>query len=197
VLKTTSDQLKFIAYGSEEYNQAAQLRYRLFYQEHNIPFESIFDSQEEKYLHLAITACPSNYLLAYGQLGQNRFKEFQIYQMVVEPKYQGLGLGMCLLQVLCESSIERGGSLIFLNARVEKMPFYQKFGFESVGEIFASSMTGVPHIKMQKVLFSEIQQSNKSVQRNSEGNRKLVQQNGSTAFMSADDESAIAKTNNC
>jgi predicted GNAT family N-acyltransferase len=34
--------------------------------------------------------------------------------------------------------------------RALKVKFYQKFDFESVGEVFASSMTGVPHIKMQK-----------------------------------------------
>lgn len=31
--------LKFIEHGSEEYEQAAQLRYRLFYQSHNIPYD--------------------------------------------------------------------------------------------------------------------------------------------------------------
>jgi predicted GNAT family N-acyltransferase len=150
VSKTTNDRLKFIEYGSEEYSQAAQLRYRLFYQEHDIPFESIFNPQEEQDLHLAITATPANRLLAYGRLGQNSLNEFQIYQMVVVPEYQGHGLGMRLLQGLLEAAIERGANLVILNARVTKMQFYQKFGFNPVGEVFASSMTGVPHIKMHK-----------------------------------------------
>jgi predicted GNAT family N-acyltransferase len=150
VSKTTNDRLKFIEYGSEEYSQAAILRYRLFYQEHDIPFESIFNPQEEKDLHLAITATPANRLLAYGRLGQNSLNEFQIYQMVVVPEYQGHGLGMRLLQGLLEAAIERGANLVILNARVTKMQFYQKFGFNPVGEVFASSMTGVPHIKMHK-----------------------------------------------
>jgi predicted GNAT family N-acyltransferase len=148
--KTINYQLKFIEYGSDEYHQAAQLRYRLFYQEHDIPFESIFDSQEKQDLHLAITASPTNIVLAYGRLSQNSFNEFQIYQMVVVPEYQGHGLGMHILQSLTEAAIERGASSLILNARVTKMQFYQKFGFEPVGEIFSSSMTGVPHIKMQR-----------------------------------------------
>ena len=37
-----------------------------------------------------------------------------------------------------------------LNARVTKVQFYQRSGFEPIGEVFASSSTGVPHIKMQK-----------------------------------------------
>jgi predicted GNAT family N-acyltransferase len=148
--KATHYQLKLVEYGSDEYYQAAQLRYDLFYQEHNISFESIFESQEKQDLHLAITASSGNRVLAYGRLGQNSLDEFQIYQMVVLPECQGQGLGKRILQALTEAAIERGASRLILNARVTKVKFYQKFDFESVGEVFASSMTGVPHIKMQK-----------------------------------------------
>ncbi len=148
--ETTNDQLKLVEYGSDEYHRAAQLRYHLFYQEHNIPFESIFDPQEKQDLHLAITANSGNRVLAYGRLGQNSLDEFQIYQMVVVPECQGQGLGMRILQALTEVAIERGASRLVLNARVTKVKFYQKFGFESVGEVFASSTTGVPHIRMRK-----------------------------------------------
>ncbi len=105
---------------------------------------------EEQDLHLAIMANTENRLLAYSRLGQNSLDEFQIYQMVVTPKCQGQGLGLRILQALTEIAIEQGARRLVLNARVAKVKFYQKAGFESVGEVFASSMTGVPHIKMQK-----------------------------------------------
>lgn len=145
-------QLKFIDYGSDEYHQAARLRYRLFYQEHNIVFESIFEPQEKQDLHLAITTNTENIVLAYGRLGKNSFDEFQIYQMVVIPECQGHGLGMRILQALIEVAVEQGASLLTLNARTTKVLFYQKAGFETIGEVFASKTTGVPHIKMQKKL---------------------------------------------
>ena len=148
--ETKNYQLKLVKYGSNEYYQAAQLRYELFYQEHNILFESIFEPQEKQDLHLAIMANTENRLLAYSRLGQNSLDEFQIYQMVVTPKCQGQGLGLRILQALTEIAIEQGARRLVLNARVAKVKFYQKAGFESVGEVFASSMTGVPHIKMQK-----------------------------------------------
>ena len=150
LLETTNYQLKFVEYGSPEYHQAAQLRYRLFYQEHCIPFESIFDPQEEQDLHLVITANPENHVLAYGRLGQKSFDQFQIYQMVVEPEYQGQGLGMLILQALTEAATHQEAAILILNARVTKVQFYQRSGFEPIGEVFASSSTGVPHIKMQK-----------------------------------------------
>lgn len=144
-------QLKFIKYGSDEYYQAARLRYRLFYQECNILFESIFDSQEENDWHLAIITNVRNQVLAYGRLSQN-FDEFQIYQMVVEPKYQGLGIGKLILQELIKTATLQGARFLILNARVTKVPFYEKFGFETMGKVFPSSSTGVPHIQMQKMI---------------------------------------------
>jgi hypothetical protein len=147
-------QLKFIEYSSDEYRQAAQLRYQLFYQDHNIPFSAIVESQEKQDLHLVIATHSTNCVLAYGRLGQNNAEEFQIYQMVVRPEYQGQGLGKRILQTLTELAINQGASCLVLNARVAKLQFYQKMGFEPVGEVFASSMTGVPHIRMQKIVRS-------------------------------------------
>jgi predicted GNAT family N-acyltransferase len=68
------------------------------------------------------------------------------------PECQGHGLGMRILQALMEKAIEQDARLLTLNARVAKMQFYQKFGFKPVGEVFASTKTGVPHIKMQKAV---------------------------------------------
>ena len=143
-------QLTFVEYDSLEYHQATQLRYRLFYQEHGIPFKSIFNPQEKQDLHLVIAANRTNHVLAYGRLSQNSIDEFQIYQMVVEPEYQGQGLGKLILQALIDAATNQGASRLVLNARVTKVNFYQKSGFEPIGEVFASSSTGVPHIKMQK-----------------------------------------------
>jgi predicted GNAT family N-acyltransferase len=146
------DRLKLIEYGSEEYYQAAILRYHLFYRQHNISLESIFNPQEKQDLHLAIITNSGNRVMAYGRLGQNSTDEFQIYQMVVVPECQGKKLGTRILQALTEIAISRGAGHLILNARITKVGFYQKFGFESVGKIFPSLMTGVPHIKMQKGL---------------------------------------------
>jgi predicted GNAT family N-acyltransferase len=68
------------------------------------------------------------------------------------PECQGVGLGMRILQALMKKATEQEARLLTLNARVAKMQFYRKFGFKPVGEVFASTMTGVPHIKMQKAV---------------------------------------------
>ncbi len=150
MLETKNYQLKFVDYGSIEYQQATKLRYRLFYQKHNIPFESIFSLQEKQHLHVVIINKTQNQVLAYGRLDQKSTNEFQICQMVVEPEYQRQGLGTLILKTLSGVATNQGASLLTLNARVAKVKFYQRYGFETIGEVFASSSTGVPHIKMQK-----------------------------------------------
>lgn len=70
--------------------------------------------------------------------------------MVVEPEYQRQGLGTIILTTLIATASDRGASIIVLNARVAKVQFYKKHGFQSIGEVFASTSTGVPHIKMQR-----------------------------------------------
>lgn len=149
-IQLSNTNFEFIEYGSNEYFQAAQLRYRLFYQKHEIPFEKVIDDQKQQDLHLVIPNNLNQRILAYGRLAQNNLSEFQIYQMVVEPELQGQGLGTQILWALTGAAIQRGATLIVLNARVVKAEFYRKFGFEPVDEEFASSTTGVAHIRMQK-----------------------------------------------
>jgi predicted GNAT family N-acyltransferase len=141
--------LKIIEYGSEAYCQAALLRYRLFYEEHGVPFEAIGDPLESHDLHVAVMDEGGDRVMAYGRLGQ-RGDEWQIYQMVVEPEYQGLGLGRRILQALVDGAIERGASCLVLNARVTKVGFYERFGFEVVGNVFVSAVTGVAHVQMRR-----------------------------------------------
>ena len=154
MLEKTEYQLKFIEYDTYEYRQAAELRYRLFYREHGIPYKSIFEPQELRSQHLVITSYTKNRVLAYGRLDSQNFNEFRICQMVVEPEYQRQGLGTTILLELVKVATEHKANLVVLNARVAKMQFYQKHGFEPVGEIFPSSSTGVFHIKMQKKVVS-------------------------------------------
>lgn len=81
VSKITNYQLKFVEYGSSEYQKAARLRHRLFYQEHGIPFASIFDLSEKQSLHLVIKADIKDLVLGYGRLERKSVDEFQIYEL--------------------------------------------------------------------------------------------------------------------
>jgi predicted GNAT family N-acyltransferase len=144
--------IRRIEYRSPLYHQATQLRYQLFYQEHKIPFDAIFDETEPQDTHVAIVNCANDHVIAYGRLAQNHAEESQIYQMVVDPAYQKQGFGTQLLEALTEIAQNRGSQRIVLQARVAKTGFYEKLGFTAIGDVFASPTTGIPHVKMEKRL---------------------------------------------
>jgi predicted GNAT family N-acyltransferase len=150
--KALETYVSVIEFGSAQYVQAAWLRYRLFYQEHNIPFESINSDVEIQDIHIAVLNQNDDRVLAYGRLAQNNSLEFQIHQMVVQPEYQAKGFGSQILHSLINLAREKGARTIVLNARVTRVDFYKKFGFTTMGDIFASASTGVPHIKMQRFI---------------------------------------------
>lgn len=138
----------FVAYGSPEYQQAVQLRYRLFYEEHGIEMGAVLTAREQNAKHLVVLKPDSLIVLAYGQLYRKSDSQYQIFQMVVEPDYQGQGLGSVILEKLIEVATYEKGELLTLSARTVYVGFYEKFGFKTNGAVFPSSSTGVPHVKM-------------------------------------------------
>jgi predicted GNAT family N-acyltransferase len=140
--------IKQIELNSEEYQQACQLRYQLFYQPHGLSFDSVFNIQETESIHLAII--DHNLLVAYGQLIQENERTFKIAQMVVHPNYQRQGLGKKLLAELIAISQQKHAHQIVLDARIYAINFYQQLGFKKIlGTEHPSVTTGVPHIYMQ------------------------------------------------
>ena len=141
--------LQFIDYGSEAYLAAAKLRYRLFYEPHGLEESIVQTAKDAEDCHVAVTT--DGQVLAYGRLAQTG-EHFSIYQMVVEPAWQGKGLGTQVLQALVAVAEQRGAKSVSLNAKVSRQGFYERHGFERMSAVFASVTTGVPHIKMERRL---------------------------------------------
>ncbi|HEC97398.1 MAG TPA: GNAT family N-acetyltransferase [Nitrospirae bacterium] len=132
--------------GDALYKKAFELRYLLFFKEHNLPKEVINDEKEDKSTHIAISQ--EDELIAYGRLSKVNTTEFQISQMVVSPLYQNQGYGVKLLQEIMQIAKNKGAKNIMLNARTTATNLYKKLGFEKVGNVYNSQSTGIPHIKM-------------------------------------------------
>ena len=139
-----------IEYNSPQYQQACQLRYELFFAEHNLPWEVVRDLKEADYFHAAIVT--DELVVAYGQLVPRENRIYQICQMVVRPNYQRQNLGRKILLALIDLARQQNAIALELNARLTAVGFYQKLGFEAFGLPFPSSTTEVPHIAMKKLL---------------------------------------------
>lgn len=142
--------VELIKYNSREYQQACQLRYKLFFAEHNLPWDVVQDPQQAEYCHVAILI--KDCVVAYGQLARHNNGIYQICQMVVQPAYQGQNMGRQILLTLIELAKQENAIAITLNARLTAVGFYQKLGFQTYGTPFPSSTTEVPHITMNKKL---------------------------------------------
>jgi predicted GNAT family N-acyltransferase len=74
----------------------------------------------------------------------------KIRQMAVAPRSQGAGLGRKLVAGVEEILRQRGVKHCFLYARVPVVPFYEKLGYERVGDEFIE--VGITHLEMEKTL---------------------------------------------
>jgi predicted GNAT family N-acyltransferase len=75
---------------------------------------------------------------------------FKLRQMAVDSSDQGKGIGMELINAADVYAVQAGKSKIILHARETATPFYEKLGYEIIGEPF--SEVGLPHRKMEKLL---------------------------------------------
>lgn len=75
---------------------------------------------------------------------------FKLRQMAVDPAMQGKQIGSQLINAADTYAVQLGKTKVILNARETAIPFYEKQGYETVGETFFE--VGLPHKKMEKIL---------------------------------------------
>jgi predicted GNAT family N-acyltransferase len=76
---------------------------------------------------------------------------FKLRQMAVDTTEQSKGIGMQLVNAADLYAVNFGKSRIMLHARETAIPFYEKLGYEVIGEPLTE--VGLPHRIMEKLLF--------------------------------------------
>jgi GNAT superfamily N-acetyltransferase len=140
--------LKLIDYGSPEYKQMVQLRYNILRK----PLGLDFDPQElEKEHNDILLGCfDDSKLEGCCLLTQSGPKEVRLRQMAVISGLQGKGIGKALIQFAENIARDRGFKMICMHARKSALGFYEKLGYEKIGEEFME--VTIPHYKMEKKL---------------------------------------------
>ena len=118
------------------------VREAVFMREQNVPAELEWDGLDE----------PSRHVLALdGQgnaIGCGRITpDAHIGRMAVLAEWRGRKVGSAMLEALLEYARAQQHAQVQLNAQVQALPFYRRFGFMEEGGQFMDA--GMPHRKMR------------------------------------------------
>lgn len=76
-------------------------------------------------------------------------EDAELYQIQIDPKYQGQGFGKKLYKYIEQEFINAKTNKIALNATLNAVPFYTSLGFANTGNI---CFDGIDMVKMEKTL---------------------------------------------
>jgi len=141
-------ELREIPFGSTDYDASVVLRSRVLREPLALRPGPEERGEESGLTHLAafegerLVGC-----LMLHDLGEKRVK---MRQVAIEFDRQRSGLGSALVRFSEQVAQKRGFDEMVLHARETAIPFYERLGYERVGEPFVE--VTVPHLKMRKAL---------------------------------------------
>jgi len=139
---------RLIDWGSKEYNDMVTLRNEVLRKPLGLHYSEEYLAEEKS--DILIGAYKNNKIIACCILRNISDDVVQLKQMAVAPKLQGNGVGTTTVAFAEETARNIGHCKIFMHARKEAVPFYQKLGYQIKGDEFEE--VGIPHFMMIKEL---------------------------------------------
>ena len=121
------------------------VRTAVFIVEQRIPADLEWDADDARSLH-ALAVDADGTPIGCGRL----LPDGHVGRMAVLAPWRGRGVGAALLTRLVAAAQARGDARVVLNAQVQAMPFYARFGFAPVGAPFVEA--DIPHQAMARAL---------------------------------------------
>ncbi|MGN6617880.1 MAG: GNAT family N-acetyltransferase [Ilyomonas sp.] len=140
--------IRIIDHGSKEYTQMVELRYNLLRKPLRLQFDEEELNREKDDIHIG--CFEDDHLEGCCLLTQTDPSTVRLRQMVVISGLQGKGIGRVLLQFAENIARDRGYKKILMHARKSAVGFYEKLGYNVVGEEFEE--VTIPHYVMEKKL---------------------------------------------
>lgn len=118
------------------------LREAVFMREQGVSAELEWDGLDEGCRH-ALALSAKGDAIGCGRITPDA----HIGRMAVLPEWRGRKVGTALLEALLDEARSRSYAEVELDAQVQALPFYRRFGFEEQGEVFMDA--DMPHRKMR------------------------------------------------
>lgn len=140
--------IKQIQHNSAEYRQMVALRYEILRKPLGLEFKP--EELEREKDDILIGSFDEDELLGCCLLTRLDKETVKLRQMAVQNNLQGKGIGELIVHFAENLARDRGYRVITMHARDSARGFYEKLGYEVVGDGFIE--VKVPHHQMQKKL---------------------------------------------
>lgn len=119
-----------------------RLRIEVFVDEQKVPLEEEFDDDDPRSAHVLALA-PDGTPVATGRLVPGG----RIGRLAVVAAWRKRGVGALVFERLLELGVAHGHGTVRLSAQVAAVPFYERFGFRTEGDVYLDC--GIDHIDME------------------------------------------------
>lgn len=137
-----------IEYGSKEYFDSLTLRNEVFRKPYGLDIKD--DNLEEDKEMDMYGVYLAGQLIGTVFLAEKDADTAQIKTVALLEDFRGIGLGDYIMKFIEGVAKEKGYTRAFLMGRVYAMNFYNKLGYEALGEPY--DYKTIPHIDMEKEL---------------------------------------------
>ena len=117
------------------------IREKVFMQEQGVSAELEWDGKDES-CHHALALSANGEAIGCGRITPDG----HIGRVAVLPEWRMKHIGTAILELLVDYARTQNYYQVELNAQVQVIPVYKKFGFETVGKEFMDA--NIPHRKM-------------------------------------------------
>lgn len=117
------------------------LREKVFIQEQHVPAELEWDGLDTS-CHHALALSANGDAIGCGRITPDG----HIGRVAVLPEWRRKRIGTAILEMLVDYARSQNYTRVELNAQVQAIELYKKFGFEAKGKVFMDA--NIPHRKM-------------------------------------------------
>ncbi len=140
--------ISVVPHGSRNYWHAVDLRYAVLREPLGLNFtreQLLAEDTDIHIIYFTDATAMGTLMLTPSENGHIKMR-----QVAVDDQFQGAGIGAKLVEYSEAYALDHGFKIMEMHARKSAVPFYQKLGYETVGEEFLE--VTIPHYKMKKNL---------------------------------------------
>ncbi len=129
-------------------DEAHDIRVKVFIEEQG--FENEFDSIDSQAVHFLVKDDDGIPVATCRVFRDNKINSHILGRLAVLKEYRGKGIGSDVVREALEHVKKSGGHSLMLHSQCHAVPFYEKLGFYSFGDVEYEE--DCPHIWMKKEL---------------------------------------------